>query len=114
MGDFIKKAAKGLIALAAIGVLSVITKGNAASDEDDDELICNLCGEEMDETDNGWKCPNCGNRAFNHPKGRFYEFESQDDYDDYYDDDDDIPEGCRACGNDMYPHCQASCDMFDD
>ena len=27
----------------------------------------------------------------------------------------DIPgEGCKACGNPAYPHCKASCPMFDD
>ena len=27
--------------------------------------------------------------------------------------DDEIPEGCAACGGD-YPHCTTSCPMFDD
>ena len=30
---------------------------------------------------------------------------------DYYDD--DIPEGCAACGGD-YPNCTTSCPLFDD
>ena len=30
--------------------------------------------------------------------------------DDY---EEDIPEGCRACGGD-YPHCKDSCPLFDD
>ena len=29
------------------------------------------------------------------------------------DDDDDIPEGCAACGGD-YPNCTDSCPLFDD
>lgn len=33
--------------------------------------------------------------------------------DEYYDGDDDIPEGCRACGGD-YPNCKTSCPMYDD
>lgn len=28
--------------------------------------------------------------------------------------DDDIPEGCRACGNPDYPKCCDSCPIFDD
>lgn len=32
---------------------------------------------------------------------------------DVFDDDDDIPEGCSACGGD-YPHCMSSCSLFDD
>lgn len=34
---------------------------------------------------------------------------SQDD--DY---DDEIGEGCSACGNPAYPNCKTSCPMFDD
>jgi len=32
---------------------------------------------------------------------------------DDFDLDDDIPEGCRACGNN-YPYCKDSCPLFDD
>ena len=28
--------------------------------------------------------------------------------------DDDVPEGCAACGNPAYPNCTSSCPMFDD
>jgi len=31
----------------------------------------------------------------------------------YDNDDDDVPEGCRACGG-FYPHCKDSCPLFDD
>ena len=27
---------------------------------------------------------------------------------------DDIPEGCAACGNPAYPQCQDGCPLFDD
>lgn len=30
------------------------------------------------------------------------------------DEDDDIEEGCRACGNPAYPDCKSSCSLFDD
>ena len=33
-------------------------------------------------------------------------------YEDAYDD--DIPEGCAACGNPDYPKCCDSCPMFED
>lgn len=28
--------------------------------------------------------------------------------------DDDMPEGCAACGNPAFPDCTSSCPMFDD
>lgn len=52
---------------------------------------CPNCGTWMKKIDEDtWYCPVCG-----------------------ADDDDDIPEGCAACGGD-YPNCVDSCPMFDD
>lgn len=31
-----------------------------------------------------------------------------------FDDEDDMPEGCLACGNPDYPKCTSSCKLFDD
>ena len=30
------------------------------------------------------------------------------------DEDDEIDEECRACGNPAYPNCKSSCSLFDD
>lgn len=53
-----------------------------------------------------WICTECG----------FENSVTEDDiiYDTGWDDEEDeIPEGCSACGGD-YPHCKDSCPMFDD
>lgn len=59
-------------------------------------------------------CPNCGHRM-----RRYMEYGTWDgetyvcDYCESDGDDDDIPEGCRACGG-PYPDCADSCSIFDD
>lgn len=63
-------------------------------------------------------CPNCGHRmnrlydSWGNWDGETYYCKyCADQYDDYSDD--DIQEGCAACGGD-YPNCTTSCPMFDD
>ena len=61
-------------------------------------------------------CPECGHRMrrvrdiFGDWDGETY---TCDYCDSDYDDDDDIPEGCAACGGD-WPNCTTSCPMYDD
>ena len=50
-------------------------------------------------------CSNCG--GYFRADGDFDEIPVEDS------DDDDIPEGCKACGAD-YPNCKTSCNAFDD
>lgn len=53
---------------------------------------CRVCGGKMEDNGNGvYQCPDCGNIDW----------------------DDDIPEGCAACGGN-YPECTSSCPLFDD
>ena len=62
-----------------------------------------------------WTCTECGHInliAESEIVDDFYE-----DNDSFYedgDDEDDIPEGCAACGNPAYPDCKLSCPIFDD
>lgn len=43
-----------------------------------------------------------------------WDLEDTLDYEEIWDDEeDDIPEGCAACGGD-YPNCADSCPIFDD
>ncbi len=42
--------------------------------------------------------------------GRYVRIDLEPDDDDY---EDDIPEGCLACGGD-YPNCADSCPLFDE
>lgn len=44
--------------------------------------------------------------------GRELTIREVDSYDD--DDDNDMGEGCAACGNPAYPDCMSSCPLFDD
>lgn len=60
-------------------------------------------------------CPVCGHRM-RRDRDIFGNWDGETYVCDYcaegYDDD-DIPEGCRACGG-PYPDCTDSCPMFDD
>lgn len=61
------------------------------------------------------KCPYCGEEEVEEVNGR-YHCEWCGHYFDSFDEpseDDDIPEGCAACGG-PYPYCKTSCKMFDD
>lgn len=64
--------------------------------------ICSECLVKMEynSKNDTFKCPNCGRL-------------SDEDEDEFMDDDDDIPEGCIACGG-PYPDCTISCKLFDD
>lgn len=37
-----------------------------------------------------------------------------DEWDEAFEDCDEQPEGCKACGNPAWPNCESSCPMFDD
>jgi len=50
-----------------------------------------------------FKCPSCGHIMD----------EMDWDYDFDYDDPDNPPYGCEACGG-PWPHCKASCNLFDE
>lgn len=64
-----------------------------------------------------WECTECGYRnsisadeiydSEESFRNNFTLWNSDDD------DEDDIPEGCRACGG-PYPNCTTSCPLFDD
>lgn len=41
--------------------------------------------------------------------GQYVQIDLEPDYDEF----DDMPEGCLACGGD-YPHCVDSCPLYDD
>ncbi len=56
-----------------------------------------------------WKCTNCG--YINKIAKSEIIFDNQDEP--FYEVDDEIPEGCVACGG-PYPDCQTSCKIFDD
>ena len=97
-----------------------------------DPIVYVVCSSEKKEVTMKYICVDCGeeydpdeavdefNSYFN---GRFdYELNSWSGYCGFcaisgqksvvYDDDDDMPAGCRACGGD-YPNCTSSCPMFD-
>lgn len=69
--------------------------------------ICNRCGAVMDRKEDPrggcdiYACPSCG-----------WEIDERGDSCLVFRDD-MPPAGCRACGG-PYPHCKASCKMFDD
>jgi hypothetical protein len=73
---------------------------------------CLVCGEKMKKTGNAtWECTECHAEATESCHGGLA-FDGEY-FDDYGEDDGDIPVGCRACGGD-YPNCKDSCPMFDD
>lgn len=67
---------------------------------------CPECGCEMDFNEDlqEWQCPDCD--CVMDGEGYFY--------DDVYDDDDDMPAGCRACGSSTYPICRGGCPLIDE
>lgn len=63
-------------------------------------------------------CPNCGGQVWY--SSRYENYCCEDCFGYFNEDDldldccdDDIPEGCLACGG-PYPHCMSSCNLFDD
>lgn len=86
---------------------------------EDDELaswrIQCTCGTVMMYTNhNEFTCMECGNHAYFKDDGDlYYEHNPEDDYEEYYGEEDDIPEGCRSCGGD-YPNCVDGCNLMND
>lgn len=64
---------------------------------------CPECGAIMNYHLGTYECPDCG----------FTIEEDEFERVSIFGDDDDMPEGCAACGGD-YPDCADSCPMFDD
>ncbi len=56
-----------------------------------------------------WKCTECGH--INKIAKSEIIFDNDDES--FYENDDEIPEGCAACGG-PYPCCKTSCKIFDD
>ena len=72
-------------------------------------MKCIYCGHDFEEIRrNIYECPNCG-YSFNDVTDEVLSTSI------YYeaDDDEEVPEGCRACGG-PYPDCTTSCSLFDD
>lgn len=62
------------------------------------------------------ECPNCRNSLRYSEKHRMFYCEHCDCYyveSLFEDSEDDIPDGCAACGG-PWPDCQSSCNMYDD
>ena len=78
-----------------------------------DEVNCKFCDTQMNWSDEfrEWRCPNCGTTAFQAddcgPDEIYFDSPFEDE------EDDDIPEGCAACGGD-YPNCASSCPLMED
>ncbi len=75
------------------------------------DVTCVNCEKTMTWSDQfrEWQCPNCGTTAWQDDDCGSDEicFDSPDE------DEDDIPEGCAACGGD-YPNCTSSCPLYDE
>ena len=80
-----------------------------------DNVKCPICDSEMeydelcDSSTPGRECVYCPECDYEGilENGEVYDAQEVDD------DNDDIPEGCAACGG-PYPSCKTSCSMFDD
>lgn len=71
-------------------------------------MKCGHCGHDLVEIEMDiYECPNCG-YSFNDVTDEVLSASIFSDSDE-----DDIPEGCKACGG-PYPNCTTSCPMFDD
>lgn len=69
--------------------------------------ICKECGEEVEEIGFfKFRCPVC-NKELDEFDVETAHVSKRSSFDD------DIPEGCKACGG-PYPHCKTSCSIFDD
>lgn len=76
-------------------------------------MECPNCGAEIEYDDEFMiVCPECECFIYTRSIDEIDDQEEDYDYEDIYDEDDDIPEGCLACGGD-YPYCADSCPMFD-
>lgn len=76
-------------------------------------IECLECGTIIKLKNGKYKCPNCG---FEVDEDSYFEVDSNGNLitEEWqrYEDEDDIPEGCIACGGD-YPRCTESCPMYD-
>lgn len=80
---------------------------------------CRACKELMDFKpgfhgflDGWWVCPSCDVRV--KERTIYIQLDRENNsYLESFDSDDDIPEGCEACGG-PYPDCRESCNLFDD
>ncbi|MCI9004412.1 MAG: hypothetical protein HFH39_04060 [Lachnospiraceae bacterium] len=75
----------------------------------EDDYYCIECGAPMEAADDTvLVCTSCGHSVdiddYN---------DEEEDYYDGTDAEEDIPEGCAACGG-PYPECMISCKVFDD
>lgn len=123
---------KTILAAAVVAGLNAVIKliesdkkkGPSSSNDSDSEgldfpLICPCCGNQMIYLGNNkWICSGCHNSAEREdpddPEDIYFEYTEPNEYYQFDDDeDDDIPEGCRACGGD-YPNCCDSCNLMSD
>ncbi len=81
---------------------------------------CDQCGASLNEQPGfyaecgSWTCTECGHTNLIAESEIIDEYEDNDSFYEDADDEDDIPEGCAACGNPAYPKCKLSCPIFDD
>lgn len=76
------------------------------------ELHCNQCFIRMKRLSKAeWICPECGNHAhLDDPDDigtLYFEYDPDAEVTGF----EDIPEGCLACGSDMYPGCTSNCPL---
>ncbi|NCC61260.1 MAG: hypothetical protein EOM12_10025 [Verrucomicrobiae bacterium] len=75
-------------------------------------MKCPECGTKMKKDETSWECPDCG---YYQVKSYYAKLEEQNArFLKNFLGNDDIPEGCAACGNPAYPQCQDGCPLFDD
>ena len=75
-------------------------------------MKCPECGAKLDSTETFWDCPECG---YFKVKSKYARLEAANErFLKKLFRNDDMPEGCAACGNPAYPDCQSSCPLFDD
>jgi len=75
-------------------------------------MKCPECSAELNNYETFWDCPECG---YFKKKAKYAKLEEQNErFLKKFLGDDDIPEGCAACGNPAYPECKLSCHLFDD
>ena len=75
-------------------------------------MKCPECGAKLDSTETFWDCPECG---YFKVKSKYARLEAANErFLKKLFSNDDMPEGCAACGNPAYPDCRSSCPLFDD
>lgn len=104
-------------------ILGAVAAGMSSGGSSPDDLgcdwFCDNCGAYMNEQDGfttedgAWECEECGYENDVSEDNIVDDDDCDDGTNPSYDDDDEIPEGCEACGGD-YPNCKDSCPLFDD